>query len=92
MAANVLYEISQDEKTRIQYENELLAELDVNSWIYDAREEGREIGREEGREEGIGVTLLVINALKAQTPVEEIAAKYHMSVEQVVRINSTLRL
>jgi predicted transposase/invertase (TIGR01784 family) len=53
MAANVLYEISQDEKTRIQYENELIADLDSRSWISDAWEEGMEAGMEKGIEKGM---------------------------------------
>ncbi|MDR1531741.1 MAG: Rpn family recombination-promoting nuclease/putative transposase [Clostridiales bacterium] len=52
VAANILYEISQDEEARIQYENEMLAELDARSWISDARREGREEGWEEGHEKG----------------------------------------
>jgi predicted transposase/invertase (TIGR01784 family) len=84
MGANVLLEISQDEKARIQYENELLAELDARSWVSDAWEEGRE--------EGIKATLLIIDALKAQTPIDEIMAKYHISIEQIARIQSSLDL
>jgi predicted transposase/invertase (TIGR01784 family) len=107
MAANVLYEISQDEKARIQYENELLADLDSRSWASDAWEDGKEegivIGKEEGivigKEEGIAIgkevgidtTLQVISALMTQTPVDQIAAKYHMTIEQIARIQSTLR-
>jgi predicted transposase/invertase (TIGR01784 family) len=48
----VLFEISQDEKTRIQYENELIADLDSRSWISDAWEEGMEAGMEKGIEKG----------------------------------------
>jgi predicted transposase/invertase (TIGR01784 family) len=122
MAANVLFEISQDEKTRIQYENELLAELDTNSWISDAWEDGLEVGTEKGiaigtekgiaigkeegivigkeegivigKEEGVAIgfesALLIIDALKAQIPVDEIASKYNLPVEQVVRIQTTM--
>ena len=114
MAASVLYEISQDEKTRIQYENELLAELDARSWISDAREEGIAIGEERGEKRGIAIgeergekrgiaigqergiaigvetTLLVIDALKAQIPIDEIAAKYSLPHEQIKRIQSTI--
>jgi hypothetical protein len=53
-------------------------------------EEAKEVWFEEGMEKGIDDTLLVINALMIQTPVDEIAAKYHMSVEQISRIRSTL--
>ena len=92
MAASVLYEISQDEKTRIQYENELIAELDVRSWISDAREEGLTIGEERGIAIGVETTLLIVNALKAQIPVDEIAAKYSLPLEQIERIQSTVGL
>jgi len=100
MATNVLYEISQDEEARIQYENELLADLDARSWASDAWEDGKEegiiIGKEEGiiigKEEGIGAALQVISALMAKTPINEIAAKYHISIEQIERIQSTIRL
>jgi predicted transposase/invertase (TIGR01784 family) len=118
MAANVLHEISQDEKIRIQYENELLAELDTRSRISDAWEDGLEagtekgiaigtekgiaIGTEIGTEKGIaigtekGITigfesaLLVIDALKAQISVDEIASKYNLPVWQIVKIQSSL--
>ena len=102
MAANILCEISQDEKARIQYENELLAELDVRSRISDARKEGREIGIKIGKEigkgivigkeEGINATLQVISALMAHTPIDEIAVKYNMSVEQIERIKETITM
>jgi len=111
MATDVLYEISQDEEARIQYLNELLADLDARSWVSDAWEEGKEegivigkeegivegivIGKEEGiiigKEEGIGVTLQVISALMAHTPIYEIAAKYNISIEQIERIQATLK-
>jgi predicted transposase/invertase (TIGR01784 family) len=55
MAANVLYEISQDEKARIQYENELIADLDTRSWVSDAWEEGMEAGTEKGIAIGIAI-------------------------------------
>ena len=134
MAVDVLCEISQDEKTRIQYENELLAELDTRSWISDAWEDGVEVGTEKGivigtergivigtekgivigtergivigkeegiiigkeegivigKEEGIDITLLIFNELKEQIPIDEIAAKYNLPIEQVARIKSTL--
>ena len=100
MAANVLFEVSQDEKARIQYENELIADLDERSRISDAMEEGIAIGEERGiaigREEGFGIgvdtTLRVLNALKAQVPVNEIAAVYKLSHEQIENIRSTLEL
>ena len=84
MAANVLFEVSQDEKARIQYENELIAELDTNSRIHEAREEGIGIGVEG--------TLRVFNALKAQVPVDEIAAAHKLSREQIEQIRSALGL
>jgi predicted transposase/invertase (TIGR01784 family) len=52
MAANMLYEISQDEQARIQYENELLADLDVRSWVSDALEDGYKDGFENGFNDG----------------------------------------
>ena len=101
MAMDVLYEISQDEKIRIQYENELIYELDVRSRISEGREEGRAegiaigtekgiaIGTEKGRAEGFNTALLVYNALKAQVPVDEIAIRYGLPIEQIESIKST---
>ena len=60
--------------------------------IEKGRVEGIEKGIEKGREEGLTNTLLVINALIAQTPVDEIAAMYHMTVEQISQIRSSLLL
>ena len=37
---------------RQRYEDRLKAQLDHNSLMYEAREEGLELGREEGRQEG----------------------------------------
>ena len=100
MAANVLFEVSQDEQARIQYENELIAELDTNSRIHEAVKEGIAIGEERGEERGIGIgigigvegTLRVFKALEAQVPVDEIAAAYKLSREQIEQIRSTLGL
>ncbi|MDR1531739.1 MAG: hypothetical protein LBS62_06090 [Clostridiales bacterium] len=50
--SEIKYEISQDEEARIQYENEMLAELDARSWISDARREGWKKGWKEGWKEG----------------------------------------
>jgi predicted transposase YdaD len=100
MAASILREISKDEETRIQYENEMLFELDARSWVSDARREGREEGREEGWEEGRKEgnaageerSLQVISALSGGAPVEETAAKYSMPVERVEKIKNAMRL
>ena len=83
---------------------EQIAELDTRAFIEDAEKRGLQQGIEQGIEKGIeqgiakgiekGVdtTLLVINELKAQTSIDEIVVKYHMSVEQVTRIQHTLGL
>jgi hypothetical protein len=59
-------------------------------WIEEGIEKGMKKGMEKGMEKGIDATLLVINALMIETPLDEIAAKHHMSVEQISRIRSTL--
>jgi predicted transposase/invertase (TIGR01784 family) len=69
--------------------------------LYELREKGRRDyinailtsenrGKEEGITIGIDTTLLIIGALKAQVPVDEIAMKYKLPVEQIVKIQSTL--
>ena len=85
MATDVLYEISQDEKARIQYENELIYELDVRSRI----SEGREEGREEGIAIGLNTALQIFDALKVQIPVEEIAVRHNLPIKEIERIKST---
>jgi predicted transposase/invertase (TIGR01784 family) len=100
MAASILYEISQDEATRIQYENELLGELDARSWAHDAwqegREEGREEGRQEGREEGVeiglGTAMRIMQDLHEHLPVGEIAARHHLPIEKIEEIQAALTL
>ena len=84
MAANILFEVSQDEKARIQYENELIADLDERSRISDAMEEGRE----EGIDIGFDTALRVADALKAQVPADEIAAIYKLSHEKIESVRS----
>ena len=89
---NPFMEVSEEEKARIRYENELIADLDERSRISDAMEEGRDEGREEGIAIGINATLRAASALKAQVPVDEIAAECKLSHEQIERIRSTLGL
>ncbi len=45
--------LSQDEKTRQIYEEQLKAEFDYNSGIYAAFRDGKLEGKQEGRKEGI---------------------------------------
>ena len=100
MASEILFELSQDKEVRIQYERELLACLKEDERILDTFEEGREEGIAIGEERGIGIgigigvdtTLRVINALKAQVPVDEIANVYKLSHEKIESIRSTLGL
>jgi len=108
MGAEVLETISKDREEFSRYFHYLKAEIDresqriyahrkgVDEGIVIGKEEGIVIGKEEGivigKEVGIDATLQVITALMAHTPIDEIAVKYHMSIEQVERIQSTIRL
>ena len=67
------------------------------SLIYDedlakkyAREEGWEEGREEGREEGIKLSAKVIQALKQNVPVSEIAERYKISAYEIEELRSII--
>jgi len=93
MAAKVLYEISQDEQARIQYENELLADLDVRSWVSDALEDGYKGGFEDGLEKGIekgiekglekGIEKTARAMLKIGMEIELISQITGLSIEEI---------
>jgi predicted transposase YdaD len=89
-----LREISQDEQARIQYENEMIFQLDTRSWVHDAREEGREEGITIGEARGISLgeerCLQVMFALNSGAAVKEIADKYGMPVESVEKIKNAM--
>ena len=51
-AAKELQMLAATDLERQRYEDRLKAQLDHNSLMYEAREEGLELGREEGRQEG----------------------------------------
>jgi len=88
MAVNVLDEISSSEEERIQYENELIFQLDVNSGLYNARKEGKEEGIIEGRTEGEEKKAIAVakEALKEGAPIDFISKITHLSVEEIEKI------
>jgi len=69
MASEVLITISKDEIERARLESELKYELDTQSKLAYAKQEGREEGREEGNQE-------IIDLLKSGKSPEEIIREY----------------
>ena len=77
MASEVLMTISKDEVERARLMSELKYELDTQSKITYARNEGRAEGRAEGRTEGMQLgEKNIINLLKSGKPLEEIIKEY----------------
>lgn len=77
-AVNTLFELSADEKKRLEYEAREKAVRDYNSQMYSARKQGVE--------EGIELTLKVLELKSAGKSVEEIAYECDLSLEQVKKI------
>jgi predicted transposase/invertase (TIGR01784 family) len=90
MAANVLDEISKSEEERIQYENELIFDLDFRSNMHGGREEGRREGLQEGRQEGRQEKGIEIakNLLKRGIPIEKISEDTGISVEELQKLQT----
>ena len=51
--------------------------------LWAVKEEGRDEGREEGREEGMGVSMQIMQALRAGESPEAIAAKLKEPIENI---------
>lgn len=81
-AVNTLFELSADEKKRLEYEAREKAIRDYNTQMQSAEQRGMERGIERGME-------LAIKALTLRTEgmsLEQIASVCDMSLEQVKRI------
>lgn len=81
-AVNTLFELSADEKKRLEYEAREKAIRDYNTQMQSAEQRGMERGKELGME-------LAIKALTLRTEgmsLEQIASACDMSLEQVKRI------
>lgn len=74
-AVNTLFELSADEKKRLEYEVREKAIRDHNWKMYNARQSGLE--------EGIELATQIFKAKSKGKSVEEIAEEYHLSVERV---------
>ena len=77
-AVNTLFELSADEKKRLEYEAREKAIRDYNTQMLSAEQRGKELGME-----------LAIKALTLSTEgmsLEQIATECDMSLEQVKRI------
>ena len=77
-AVNTLFELSADEKKRLEYEAREKAIRDYNTQMQSAEQRGKELGME-----------LAIKALTLRTEgmsLEQIASACDMSLEQVKRI------
>ena len=58
--------------------------------VEETREEALKEGREEGREEGVDISVLILRELIEGTAVEEIAERFNVSTEKVIRLKSAL--
>jgi predicted transposase/invertase (TIGR01784 family) len=89
MAAKVLDEISKSEQERIQYESELIFDLDERSRLYSARKEGLQKGKQEGLQEGKqegkqeGLLEAAKNFLKIGIPIEQISEGTGLSISEI---------
>ena len=73
MASEVLISISKDEEERFRLMSELKYELDLQSKMTYAKQQGRQEGRQEGKQEG---KQEIIDLLKSGKSVEEIIRDY----------------
>ena len=81
-AVNTLFELSADEKKRLEYEAREKAIRDHNWKMYNARQSGLE----EGITQGIELAIKIFKAKSSGKTVEDIAEEYSLSVEQVKKI------
>lgn len=81
-AVNTLFELSADEKKRLEYEAREKALRDYNTQMYSARKSGVE----EGIEKGIELTLKILKLKSEGKSAEQIAKECDRSLELVKRI------
>ena len=93
---DTMFSLVYDEKKAIEVAREEGMEdgieLGLELGRNEGRNEGREEGMEQGRELGFGISAAVIRALQAETPVQEIAEQYRVSVDKIEELQSVLRL
>lgn len=85
-AVNTLFELSADEKKRLEYEAREKAIRDYNSQMHSAEQRGLEHGRAIGIEPGIELTLKILELKSQGKSAEEIAKECDLPLEQVKRI------
>lgn len=84
MAVNVLDEISKNEQERIQYENELIFDLDIRSNVNRAKADGRAEGKAEGKVE------VIKNALLKGLSIDMIAEITNFDIETIKKIQDEI--
>ena len=85
-AVNTLFELSADEKKRLEYEAREKAIRDYNTQMKSAEQRGMEQGMEEGIKEGIKLTLRVLKLKAEGKSIEQISKECNAPLEQIKRI------
>ena len=67
-------------------------ETDIRVKSQEAREEGKAEGLAEGVEKGVDVSTEIVRALIEKTPIEEIAARFKVSIEKVKQMQDALAM
>jgi len=85
MAAQVLTEISKDERERVQYESELIFDLDYRTGMNNARREGKEEGLIEGEVKGEvkGILKVARNLLKLGMTSDQVSLGTGLSIDEI---------
>jgi predicted transposase/invertase (TIGR01784 family) len=84
MAAQVLTEISKDERERVQYESELIFDLDYRTGMNSARREGETMGEDKG------IRKVARNLLIMGLPLEQISTGTGLPVDEIKKLNANL--
>ena len=85
-AVNTLFELSADEKKRLEYEAREKAIRDYNTQMQSAEQRGLERGMECGKELGMELAIKALTLRTEGMSLEQIASACDMSLEQVKRI------
>lgn len=85
-AVNTLFELSADEKKRLEYEAREKAIRDYNTQMTSAEQRGLEQGMEEGIKEGIKLTLCVLKLKAEGKSAEQISKECNAPLEQIKSI------
>ncbi len=78
--------------TIYEMEKKKIAEEKLKEGVIKGKIEGKMEGKIEGKIEGINLTLQIIESLKKEIAVKDIAMKFHISENQVNEIKSQLSL